>query len=83
MQWFNINTGDDLVKFITVMKNMEGDEDYYDYVLVMRLFQAVLENMRKNSHEGDWETLSEMLNDEQKALLNKVTDFLNTYHPDD
>ncbi len=79
MKLFNINTADDLVKFLTLMKNAEGDEHYYDYVLIMRLFQAVLENMRKNSHEGDWETLSEMLNDEQKVFLNKVTDFVTTY----
>lgn len=79
MKLENIKTNVDMLQFLENLRNWPDSdiETQYDGNLILGFFIALLENLRINSIEIDWEELPYNLTIEQKLFLSQIVEYAN------
>ncbi|MCU7929105.1 MAG: hypothetical protein KZQ97_22100 [Candidatus Thiodiazotropha sp. (ex Dulcina madagascariensis)] len=66
-----IETYDQLVKYLENWMSF-NDEDAYDFNGMLGLFNACLKNINKYTIEGDFDEISDALEDSEKDIIKKL-----------
>jgi hypothetical protein len=71
MRLGDIETYDELVEYIENWMSF-NDDDSYDFNGMLGLLNACLKNINKYAIDGDYEEISESLEESEKDVINKI-----------
>lgn len=72
---------EDLEVLLRDWSSMAGPETY-DFVGMVHLFRACLENLRGHATDADWDEVTEVFTDEERAFLEGLVRRLAARAPD-
>ena len=82
MKAHEVQSFEDLKRYLEDFTCWRGEEHVYDFGGVASLFLALLDNIRKNSTEGDIEEIGGYFTETQREFLKIICNAVESYRED-